>query len=55
MLENLEMHRTLVDDVSVVSLGRLDGLKHLGLAGTKVTDEGIARLKKEKPDLNIGR
>lgn len=53
-LENVEMHRTGVDDVSLLSVIKLKGLRNLGLSGTKITPEGIAEVKKVKPDLNIG-
>ncbi len=55
LLEQVEMHRTGLDDLTLMSVIKLENLQSLGLAGTKVTDKGIAEARKRKPDLKIGR
>jgi sugar lactone lactonase YvrE len=52
-LEELVLHCNGVTDASIESLGQLKRLRVLQLAGTKVTDEGKARLKEMLPKLEI--
>jgi hypothetical protein len=50
-LWRLDANRTAVDDASLAHLYGLSKLTHLFLSDTKVTAEGVARLKESLPNL----
>ena len=58
-LESLNLGQTGITDEALAAVAKLTGLKRLGLATgvgpIKVTDAGIERLRKARPDVTIHR
>jgi hypothetical protein len=52
-LEDLYLVGTLIDDAGLVYLQQLPALKTVDLRATKVTKEGVAKLKQEMPKLRV--
>ena len=53
LLENVELHRTALDDAGFEAVLALPGLKRIGLAGTSVTEQAISAARTQKPELEI--
>ena len=54
-LHSIYLDRAPITDAGIKKLVALPHLKEIGVAGTKVTDEGVNFLKQAKPDLRIFR
>jgi WD40 repeat protein/serine/threonine protein kinase len=55
LLENVELHRTALDDAGLEAVLTLPGLKWIGLAGTAVSEQAMAAAKTQKPELEIAK
>ncbi len=55
MLFNLNLSETIVGDDCLGHLKNLPDLQRLDLRGTRVTDDGITRLQKALPRLEVFR
>lgn len=53
MLESLHLRRTKIGDAELEPLGDLKRLKFLYITDTKVTADGVKKLKTSKPDLTV--
>lgn len=53
-LERLILFHTQVGDNSLEYVAQMPGLRFVGLHGTRVTADGVARLQAARPDLQIG-
>lgn len=52
-LRNLDLSRTSISDAAVDSLGSLQGLQKLNVAGTGITSDGVSRLRALLPTTEI--
>lgn len=52
-LEVLNLYGTAADDAALDAIADIDSLQRVYLAGTKVTERGLAKLRKARPQLQI--
>jgi hypothetical protein len=52
-LTSVDLRGTQVNDEAIPYLQKITTLKHLNIERTAITPEGVAALKKAKPDLTI--